>query len=237
MTVWGIADLHLDFANPQADSRERFAGRWRDHALAIEANWRATVGRDDLVLLPGDFSMARNHRDLQPDLAWLDRLPGWKVLSPGNHDRWWNHVDKVRAMLRRTLLAVEGDAVRIGGVVVCGAKGAPIPKDDDLENTSKPWKRELAKLETALPAAAGLRAADEPVYVLWHYPPFDQHGRASECSELCARSGASTVVYGHLHNQGQWSAAMQGTVDGVRYRCVAADSIGFRPLRVSPTPG
>ena len=37
----------------------------------------------DLVLLPGDLSMARNHRDLQPDLAWLDRLPGTKVLAAG----------------------------------------------------------------------------------------------------------------------------------------------------------
>ena len=44
----------------------------------------------DLVLIPGDLSMARNHRDLQPDLAWLDRLPGIKVVSPGNHDQWWN---------------------------------------------------------------------------------------------------------------------------------------------------
>jgi len=95
MTVWAIADLHLSFAHP--DRRERYAGRWRDHAAKIEAGWREVVGPGDLVLLPGDLSMARNHRDLQPDLAWLDRLPGTKVLAPGNHDLWWNGAEKIRS--------------------------------------------------------------------------------------------------------------------------------------------
>ena len=81
MNVWAISDLHLSFARP--DRRERYAARWRDHAARIEEHWRSAVDRDDLVLLPGDLSMARNHRDLQPDLVWLDRLPGTKVLAPG----------------------------------------------------------------------------------------------------------------------------------------------------------
>ncbi len=33
-------------------------------------------------------------------------------------------------------------------------------------------------------------------------------------------------------NQSQWSVAVQGPVRGVRYHCVAADAIGFRPLRI-----
>src|SRR5438270_11359787 len=122
MAVWGIADLPLSFARP--DPRARFAGRWREHADRVERAWRAAVAPDDVVLLPGDLSAARNHRDLQPDLAWLDRLPGRKILAPGNHDRWWNGVDKVRPMLRRSLLAVGGDAVATGGLVACGTLGA-----------------------------------------------------------------------------------------------------------------
>ena len=122
MTVWGISDLHLSLARPER--RERFAARWRDHAEHVEREWRAVVKHSDLVLLPGDISMARNHRDLQPDLAWLDRLPGTKVIAPGNHDTWWNGVDKVRPMLRRSLLAVCGDAISVLGTVVCGTGGA-----------------------------------------------------------------------------------------------------------------
>src|SRR5260370_26990756 len=118
MNVWAISDLHLSFARPER--RERYAARWRDHAVKIERNWRDVVRAGDVVLLPGDVSMARNHRDLQPDLEWLDRLPGTKVVAPGNHDRWWNSAQAIRPLLRRTLLAVDGDAVSIRGLVACG---------------------------------------------------------------------------------------------------------------------
>ena len=123
MKVWAISDLHLSFARP--DRRERYAARWRDHAARIEEHWRARVGQRDLVLLPGDLSMARNHRDVQPDLAWLDRLPGTKVLAPGNHDQWWNSAAAVRPMLRASLRAVDGDAIEVCGVIVSGSAGVP----------------------------------------------------------------------------------------------------------------
>src|SRR5262249_9265521 len=119
MTVWAIADLHLSFARPER--RERYAGRWRDHAAKVEREWRAVVRPDDIVLLPGDLSMARKHRDVQPDLAWLERLPGTKVLAPGNHDTWWNGAEKVRPLLRPSELAVGGDAIATHGLVICGA--------------------------------------------------------------------------------------------------------------------
>ena len=129
MALWAIADLHLSLARP--DRRERYAARWRDHAAKIEAQWREAVGRDDLVLLPGDLSMARNHRDLQPDLAWIDRLPGTKVLSAGNHDAWWNGAEAIRPMLRRSMLAVGGNAIATHGAVICGTLGTPVLDLDD----------------------------------------------------------------------------------------------------------
>jgi predicted phosphohydrolase len=46
----------------------------------------------------------------------------------------------------------------------------------------------------------------------------------------------TACVYGHLHAEGQWSLAIHGTIGGVRYACVAADAIGFRPLRVDSLP-
>jgi predicted phosphohydrolase len=32
--------------------------------------------------------------------------------------------------------------------------------------------------------------------------------------------------------QSQWSRAVQGNWRGVRYYCVAADAVGFRPFRI-----
>ena len=157
MNVWAISDLHLSFARPIR--RERFAARWRDHAANIERNWREVVGPGDLVLLPGDLSMAQNHRDLQADLAWLERLPGTKVLAPGNHDRWWNGAPAIRPLLRRSMLAVEGDAVATHGVVVCGTRRSRrsrlIPTDAADRAAAD---REIHSLEQALERAAELRA-------------------------------------------------------------------------------
>jgi hypothetical protein len=230
MSVWAIADLHLSMARP--DRRERYAGRWRDHAEKVAREWRAAVAPGDLVLLPGDLSMARNHRDLQPDLTWLDQLPGTKVLAPGNHDVWWNGVEKVRPMLRRSQLAVGGDAVATHGAVVCGTRGAPVPPDDPTPDQLAESDRELEALDRALDHADRLRTEGEPLYVLWHFPPFDPHRRPGPAVARFEQAGVTACVYGHLHAEGQWSLAVQGRVGGVRYACVAADAVGFRPLRV-----
>lgn len=222
-TTWAIADLHLSFARP--DPRERFAARWRDHAERVAREWRQVVGRDDLVLLPGDLSAARNHREVQPDLDWLARLPGTKVLSAGNHDAWFNTVAKVRPILRRGILAVGGDAIETHGVIVCGAKSGGVDDESCLKS-----------LDSAIAAALTLKPDDRPIYALWHHPPFDAHRRPGPAATRFAAAGVSAVVYGHLHIEGQWGTAVQGLVDGVRYHCVAADAVGFRPLRVDGLP-
>jgi predicted phosphohydrolase len=232
MAVRAIADLHLSFGRP--DRPGRLAPRWRDHAARVEREWRAVVKPDDLVLLPGDLSMAGNHREVQPDLAWIDRLPGTKVLAPGNHDRWWNAIARVRPLLRASERAVGGDAIRVAGAIVCGTLGVPPCHDADGlgPRARAAQERELAALDQALEAAAQLRQAAEPLYVLWHFPPFDQHRRPGPCVPRLEQAGVTACVYGHLHAEGQWSLAVQGTIRGIQYACVAADAIGFRPLRI-----
>ena len=237
MSVWAIADLHLSFARP--DRRERLPRRWRDHAARIEREWRAVVGRDDLVLLPGDLSMAGNHREVQPDLAWIDRLPGTKVLAPGNHDRWWNGAAGVRPLLRASQLAVGGDAVATCGAIVCGTLGVPpAPDPADSRRRQRRASRSASSRHSTRRSRPprGSGRAREPLYVLWHYPPFDQHRRPGPCVARLERAGVTACVYGHLHAQGQWSLAVQGTIRGVHYACVAADAIGFRPLRLDRRP-
>ena len=230
MSVWAIADLHLSFADAQG--REHYAERWRDHPAKIAKEWRSVVKPGDLVLIPGDISMARNHRDLQPDLAWLEGLPGTKVLARGNHDAWWNDVEKIRPLLRKSQVAVGGDAVEVWGSIVCGTMGCPVLPDEPTEKQVADSDKELEALDRALAAAAELRKPGMPLYLLWHYPPFDQHKRPGPCVKKIEEARVTACVYGHLHIQGQWSLAVQGVINGVRYACVAADAVGFRPLRI-----
>jgi predicted phosphohydrolase len=234
MSVWAVSDLHLSLARP--DRRDRFGARWGDHVAKLEAGWRAAVRPEDLVLIPGDVSMARNHRELQPDLRWLEAMPGRKVLAPGNHDAWWNDLAKIRPMLRPSLRAVEGTAEVVSGVVVAGARSMAVPRVDDPNAPvdDKAVARALAGLETALEAASAIREGPEqPLVLLWHFPPFDAYNRPGPWVERFEHFGVTACLYGHLHMQSQWSRAVQGLRGNVRYQCVAADAVGFRPIRVA----
>ncbi len=63
-----------------------FGEQWRGHADRIAENWRELVSPADLVLVPGDISWAMRIEEAEEDLAWLDRLPGRKVILKGNHE-------------------------------------------------------------------------------------------------------------------------------------------------------
>jgi predicted phosphohydrolase len=222
--LWAISDLHLNFAAKSAERSDSANSLAR--AKQVESHWRACVRKSDLVLIPGDISMAGNHRDVQPDLAWLARLPGTKVLAPGNHDRWWNNAEAVRRLMRREMYAVQGDAFFVHGLVIAGARGA---SPDDRETI---WRAETAALERSLAEAVRLAKGEHPICVLWHHPPFDKFGQATQVVDLLEAAGAAACVYGHVHQMYQWSTSFTGMRNGIRYACVTADAIGFQPLRV-----
>ena len=144
--------------------------------------------------------------------GWIG-LPGTKVLSAGNHDAWWNGTDQVRPLLRRSLLAVGGDALEIGGVIVCGTRGAPPATEDLPPEQQAVVDHELGELDRALEHAGRLRTdRRQPLYVLWHYPPFDSYGRPGPWVSRFEQAGVSVCVYGHLHTEGQWARRSPGTV-------------------------
>ena len=112
-----------------------------------------------------------------------------------------------------------------------------MPRADDPATDPHAVDRELDVLGRALDQANAIRQnRAQPLYVLWHYPPFDANGQPGPWVGLWERAGVTACVYGHLHIESQWATAVQGLVGGVRYYCVAADAIGFRPLRISAMP-
>ena len=66
------------------------------------------VTDDDTVLIPGDISWGMTLTEALPDLQFLDRLPGRKILSRGNHDYWWSSLAKMERFCRENGLRFAG---------------------------------------------------------------------------------------------------------------------------------
>ena len=230
MRLFAIGDLHM----PGGDDKpmDVFGDHWKDHVGRIFANWRETVGEDDIVLIPGDLTWAMDLQDAVPDLMAIGRLPGRKLICKGNHDYWWNTLTKVRAVLPGGMEAVQHTAHDLGDVVVTGTRGwsfpteeAPLPPDEQ-----KVFARELIRLEIGLQAASKI-AQGRPIVVMLHYPPLYMQQRDTAFTQLLEKYAVHTVVYGHLHGPAI-HAGFTGEHGGVRYLLASSDSLNFVPVEI-----
>ena len=229
MQIWAIADLHL--SGGQDKPMDIFGGHWRDHQAQIAEAWRACVAADDLVLIAGDISWAMRLHEVAADLAWIEALPGRKILSKGNHDYWWSSRSRVRSILPPSIQIVDCDALQVDSVVLCGTRGWLVPGDRDFteETDRRIYERELGRLERALAGAKLLAQQQLSIVVMLHFPPF-REGTPTAFAERIIAAGASACVYGHLHQPDQWAQATNGWVDGVQYWLTACDALSFKPL-------
>ena len=231
MKLFAIGDLHL----PGGDDKPMnvFGSHWDSHFERISQDWRARVGEEDTVLIPGDISWALQLRDAVPDLQLIGALPGRKVLTKGNHDYWWNSLTQVRAVLPAGMQVIQHSALDLGEAVVCGTRGWMIPTAETAlaPEDQKIHDRELMRMEMALQEAVKLRAG-RPLVVMMHYPPLYELERDTGFTRLFERYEVSTVVYGHLHGAGI-RAGFNGVHQGVRYMLTSCDSLNFTLAEVS----
>ena len=131
MAVFAISDLHLSHASQKP--MDVFGPSWDRHAERIADGWAGAVSGGDTVLLPGDISWAMRLEEAEADFAFIDALPGWKVVSKGNHDYWWTTLAKMRAFtaqrgFRSISFVHNGAAACAGGeAVVAAARGWVCP--------------------------------------------------------------------------------------------------------------
>jgi len=250
MRVFALSDPHLALDTP-GKSMDRFGPQWVDHATTMARNWDRLVGDDDLVLVPGDISWARDLEHAAADLSWLAERPGTKLIGKGNHEYWWKSRAKVRTALPAGILAVDADAVRVGDVAVGGSRlwdspdsagwwhdlivwqGEPISNEQSPEQEAaslKIYKRELQRLERgleALDADASVRIA------MLHYPPAGPGLPPNEATALLERHGVQHCVYGHLHAVDPARVSQTGgEARGIRYLCASCDLLDFAPALV-----
>lgn len=246
MPVWAIADLHLSFGVPNK-KMDIFGPQWENHAEKIEQEWRSYVSADDLVLIPGDISWALHLNEAQPDLAWIDQLPGTKVLLKGNHDLWWGSLSKVKTVLPPSCHLIQNNYFLWKGIAIAGSRlwdssefnftaldtpeeraQAEVETADFIEERDKIFRREIGRLETSLrsiPAHASTRLA------MTHYPPIGLDLKDTEASRLLEQYRMQICVFGHLHNI-PFGTPLFGVHNGVHYHLTACDYLRFKPLKI-----
>ncbi len=218
MAIFVIGDLHLGFSCDKP--MHIFGEHWRDHHEKIKQDWLAKVSTDDLVILAGDTSWASSFKEAAPDLTWIDKLPGQKLLLKGNHDYWWQTLKKMRGVYP-TLEYLQNDSYVYGDYVIVGARGWEI-------GDNKIYKRELIRLRLSMESAP----SDKEKICILHYPPFDENGERTEVIDIIEEFKVKRVYFGHIHSNHE--AVKQGRYNDCEYALIACDYTDFKLRQVEP---
>lgn len=225
--IYAIADLHLD-ATGRKDMSV-FGANWKNYEARLFSRWHRVVRAEDTVLIPGDISWAMRMAQARADLDRIEALPGRKILMRGNHDYWWQSLSKLKAMGYKTLCFFQNDAIVVEGVRIVGTRGWANPSENASKSEDERlFARELTRLSLSLSKPTPTCAR---TVAMLHYPPFGADRRLNRIGERLVEAGVSQCIYGHLHGDGL-KHAVEGEHEGVYFRCVAADHIGFEPQRI-----
>jgi predicted phosphohydrolase len=240
LAIYAISDLHLSFnkpvdlfdeIDPKRDQHKPMdVFGWERHYERIRDCWLKTVGPDDTVLIPGDISWAMRLEEARHDFAWINQLPGRKVMSPGNHCYYAHSKKKVRDALPEGMEWIDADYTLAEGMVVAGTRGWTLPGDRFFkeEEDRRIYERQVGRLRIALEMAAKDHP-DKEILVMLHFPPLTRSATESGFFELLKEFGVRLCIFGHMHGKAA-EEAVQGTVDGVELRLVACDYLRFCPV-------
>lgn len=223
MKIFAISDLHLSVNNDKP--MDIFGPVWEGYLDKIFSQWQEKVGKEDVVLLSGDLSWAMKMEEVVPDVDLLAPLNGKKVIIKGNHDYWWKSISAIRQMLPVGFYAIQNDAIRFDGVVICGTRGwKGVERNMVLSPEDKKiFDREVIRLELTLESAKKLMQEGDKLICMMHYPPVGFARDDSEFSQLLEKYGVNQVVYGHLH--GYPNLETHFIKNGIEYFLTSCDEV------------
>ena len=231
MALFCISDLHLSFAVDKP--MDVFGPRWADYTKKIEKNWLDAVGPGDTVVLPGDLSWGMDLAQALPDFRFVDRLPGIKYISKGNHDYFWDTASKITNFFDQNEISsiklLHNNFYPYGDIAICGTKGWFYEEDFGDAHDEKIFKRESIRLRASLDAAR--KSGHERFFVFLHYPPICQGREAPDIIELLREYQVESCYFGHLHGYSH-ASAFQGERYGIRFGLVSSDYLDFKPLLI-----
>ena len=227
MALYAIGDLHLCLGADKP--MDIFGGAWVGYMDKLKAGLSVITEEDTTVLL-GDLSWALDLANAKADFEFINAIPGKKIILKGNHDYWWSTVAKFNKFCAEhgfeNMHILNNNHFEYDGYAICGTRGWFFEEERSGQHDEKVFKRELIRLETSLKSAGDL-----PKMVFLHYPPKYKGYECPEILALLEKYDVRRCFYGHLHG-GSHGLAMEGIWDGVDFKLVAADKLGFTPWRV-----
>ena len=229
MALYAIGDLHLCLGADKP--MDIFGGAWVGYMDKLRQGLHMIQPEDTTVLL-GDLSWALDLNDAKADFDFINQIPGRKIILKGNHDYWWSTVAKFNKFCQENgytdQFILNNNHYEYNGYAICGTRGWFFEEERSGAHDEKVFKRELLRLEASLRSAGDLLKI-----VFLHYPPKYKGYECPEILELLKHYDVRRCFYGHLHGASH-ALAMEGIWDGVDFRLVAADKIGFQPVMVLP---
>ena len=223
MALYAIGDTHLSLSSGKP--MDVFGGGWEGYVDKLKEGF-AHVQPEDTVVLCGDLSWGMSLEEAKADFAFLDALPGRKIILKGNHDYWWTTGNKMKTFFAEngftTLNLLHNNCYEYEDVAICGTRGWFF-EENAAPQSAKVFHREVQRLETSLKAAG-----EKEKLCFLHYPPLYQGYSCPEILELLEKYQVKACYYGHLHG-GSHRLAREGTFGTVSYHLVSADYLRFYP--------
>ena len=227
MALYAIGDLHLCLGAPKP--MDVFGGAWVGYMEKLKQGLSVITEKDTLVLM-GDLSWALDLNSAVADFAWINEIPGRKIILKGNHDYWWSTQAKFTKFCLENgfsdLNLLNNNCYFYDDWAICGTRGWFFEEERSGDHDEKVFRRELIRLEASLKAAG-----DREKMVFLHYTPRYKGYTCREILDLLESYGVRQCFYGHLHGASH-KLAMEGTWDGVEYRLLSADYLNFQPYIV-----
>ena len=227
MALYAMGDLHLCLGAPKP--MDVFGGAWVGYMEKLKQGLYVITEKDTLVLM-GDLSWALDLNSAVADFAWINEIPGRKIILKGNHDYWWSTQAKFTKFCVENgfsdLNLLNNNCYFYDDWAICGTRGWFFEEERSGDHDEKVFRRELIRLEASLKAAG-----DREKMVFLHYPPRYKGYTCREILDLLKSYGVRRCFYGHLHGASH-KLAMEGTWDGIEYRLLSADYLDFQPYIV-----
>ena len=227
MALYAIGDLHLCLGAPKP--MDIFGGAWVGYMEKL-AQGIQKIQPEDTTILMGDLSWALDLEHAGADFAWIDQIPGRKIILKGNHDYWWSTAAKFYKFCQqngfRDQWILNNNCYEYDGWAICGTRGWFYEEERSGQHDEKVFKRELCRLEASLKAAGDL-----PKMVFLHYPPRYKGYNCEPILELLKQYDVRKCYYGHLHGASH-GLAQEGLWDGIEFKLLSADRLNFQPFCV-----